>query len=542
MHNALNYAQATLASVDCPRSLALYLMCKAGDWEGALRLPLVPTDYPDAESYFLAAQAHAFLSSNVDIPGASQRSREDACFDKWLKAEQQCCKTNARLSPYLHHPSSEDVDERVLAVLSETRKIIRGVIGPCPPQHFQGKFGPGATVSNNSQHSTVPDKLASAPTFTTGAFGYLVPWAGTAWATSVVHTGQVPRQVRGNVYFTVPKNALSDRPCGKEPSLNGFYQLGLGKVIRQRLKANAGIDLRRGQLIHGVRVKHASLSGLFATIDLSSASDTLCRNLVRLLLPPMWFEALNDLRSPTTQVGSKTYFLEKFSSMGNGFTFELETLVFWALSCAVSDLHKRADISVYGDDIIVPTECADDVVAALRFFGFTPNDAKTFTSGPFRESCGEDYYHGVRVRPHFQDVIPSKPIDYISFLNGLRRASKGRLIPGIPRLRKMLVNSLPLNLRLYGPEELGDIVIHSDRWVTRWRGQLGYVRTYKPVRPRYARVNGFADATVLAAAVYGAVCDRPWQSYGAFKGTPDSCRGWSLRTDPVYRVGWTNFS
>jgi len=132
-------------------------------------------------------------------------------------------------------------------------------------------------------------------------------------------------------------------------------------------------------------------------LDLKNASDSVARRLVELLLPKRWFEVLNDLRSPTTLIGNQVVLLEKFSSMGNGFTFELETLVFLAIVLALNPAHKAGkNVFVYGDDIICPTRSSSDVIAALSFFGMTVNKEKSFTYGMFRESCGRDYFNGAQ--------------------------------------------------------------------------------------------------------------------------------------------------
>jgi len=102
----------------------------------------------------------------------------------------------------------------------------------------------------------------------------------------------------------------------------------------------------------------------------------------------------------------KWVFNEKFSSMGNGFTFELETMIFWAAISSVSD----GLISVYGDDLIIESAYYHDVISALDLLGFTPNGEKSFYQGKFRESCGADYWDGNEVRPCYlkSDLSPKE--------------------------------------------------------------------------------------------------------------------------------------
>jgi len=552
----LEYVLTTQEALSCPRALTVALMARHGMWSAIAELDAKPEDYCDAETFFLATQATSFVSSLGTIPGSGPKDREAAAIAKWLDCERACARSNLRLSKYLYNEGDSPSDERVYSFLEVARKKILEMIGMRPPATWEGRFGPGATVSDKSALVTVPDKISSVPTFTSNALFYLVPWSGTKWAAHTASVEKTPQAVRGNVFFTVPKTAWIDRPCAKEPSLNGFYQLGLGRILKARLKY-AGLDLFGGKIVHMRKAQEASASGRFATIDLSSASDTMCKALVKLLLPEAWYDALASLRSPTTKVAEKTFYLEKFSSMGNGFTFELETLVFTAICMACGpDLLPGVDLFVYGDDIIVPCEFADDVIAALKFFGFKPNPKKTFSKGPFRESCGGDFFNGVGVRPFSPDEVPSTPEQWIAFHNGVRRASlattldQNRVVvlgPPCPSRRRVLQRltykaerELPRLIRACrGPEVLGDLVLHKAEWNTRWRGQIGYIRVYRPLSPNRAVERGFADSAVLAAACYGAQADPPWRSV---EGRFPLARGWAIRGSRGYKLGWVAYS
>jgi hypothetical protein len=93
---------------------------------------------------------------------------------------------------------------------------------------------------------------------------------------------------------------------------------------------------------------------------------------------------------------------ELWSSMGNGYTFELETLIFWALASAVCYFSGvKGKISVYGDDVILPTKAARRYIRIANWFGFKPNKGKSFISGHYRESCGKHYSRGYDVTPFF---------------------------------------------------------------------------------------------------------------------------------------------
>ena len=208
--------------------------------------------------------------------------------------------------------------------------------------------------------------------------------------------------VRHNKFFTVPKTSTTLRPCCKEASLSLMLQRGLGTVFRQRLKLH-GIDLDKQDKYHEFLISYHS--DKIATIDLSAASDSVNLNLLSQVLPSDWFELIRELRAQETLLpnGSIRH-LSKVSSMGNGFTFELESLLFYACildpSCqqralpAWSDLgallKNTRNVSVFGDDIIVAPDQFDRATRTLRLLGFTINLDKShgYTS-PLKESCGQ---------------------------------------------------------------------------------------------------------------------------------------------------------
>jgi hypothetical protein len=71
-----------------------------------------------------------------------------------------------------------------------------------------------------------------------------------------------------------------------------------------------------------------------------------------------------------------------------------------------------SDISVYGDDIIVPTDWVPFVMNSLEQFCLKVNSAKSFWTGKFRESCGVDAYDGVQVTPVYcRRLLPTSRFD-----------------------------------------------------------------------------------------------------------------------------------
>jgi len=246
--------------------------------------------------------------------------------------------------------------------------------------------------------------------------------------------------------------------------LNIYFQLGVGKVFRDKLR-RVGLDLntawvRNKSLAHAGSIREVEGGDNLSTLDLSMASDTLSIELVRELLPPDWFDLLWALRSPNGKFGDQELPWAKFSSMGNGYTFELETLIFYALAksvCKTLNVNS-AEVSVFGDDIIIPTSAVDRYTDLLKYVGFKLNKDKTFVSGPFRESCGGDYFLGEDVRPFYLKRRLLKVRDLIFLRNSLKLLLERGVELGVdPMVKEDIINfidsRLPLSIRthLVGP-------------------------------------------------------------------------------------------
>lgn len=254
----------------------------------------------------------------------------------------------------------------------------------------------------------------------------------------------VPVQIMDGVLGFVAKNAKTYRGIVTEPPLNGVYQLALGDYIAKRL-AKFGVDLT-DQSLNRRLAKEGSLTGALATLDLSSASDTVAIELVHHLLPVDWALALSAGRSSSVVYKGNRIYLEKFSSMGNGYTFALESLIFWALARSCCEANET--VSVYGDDIIAPTHRVGLLTKILTSCGFILNKEKSYSSGPFRESCGADYYRGIDIRPFYQQDWIS-PADLFKLHNFYVRHLD-------PARAEMVLGHIHPSLRIFGPDGYGD--------------------------------------------------------------------------------------
>lgn len=493
-------AVGTDVSRECERKFT------SGDIRGLLDLKVDPSGYADARSYLADAQCVSlFKKLRLDDVVSAKERRAKALENFWT-AEKECASTNVRFSRALHNQALSLEEFRMFVLLEPAKRWIANFLGRVP-NTLEGRFGPGSTYGDKGRLTTISDKMSSHPTITEEARCFLPLWQRTGWFRALCSDMRRsdPVTIRGNRFTTVPKDATKDRGICIEPGVNLFYQLALGRHLKKCFRAH-GVDLNQAQREHRKLAAEGSLWGNYATIDLSNASDTVAYQLVKWLLPPDWFDVFSSLRSSHTRVNGKWVKLEKFSSMGNGFTFELETLIFSSLIHAVSGL-ELGSFRVFGDDIIVPSGDAHNVIAVLKFCGFTPNPQKTFLDGPFRESCGGDFFRGTAVRPHFLKEIPNEPQHWIGLANGIRRM--GCQDPSVDFRYSIYrscwyscLDALPSPIRrLRGPETLGDLVVHDEGWSGKRRGGVMWVRVYRPLSRRIPLVH-WTPNVVYATALY----------------------------------------
>lgn len=194
------------------------------------------------------------------------------------------------------------------------------------------------------------------------------------------------RLVSGGRFSSVPKDNLKRRPINVEPLGNMLVQRAIGRSLKEALR-RSGNDLFTGQSVHQRLITNLGV----ATIDLSDASDSISWKLIHEVFPPSFVKLLDKSRSRYSRVEREWVTLKKVSSMGNGFTFEVLTILLLALTRSLGAKVAR----VYGDDIIVDVEQAHELYDLLAKYGFIVNQDKSFADGLVRESCGA-FTHGGR--------------------------------------------------------------------------------------------------------------------------------------------------
>lgn len=405
-------------SCNTPTSLGLYLCAKYGSIKELLTHTVDPLWYSDAHDFFVDHQCCKFLAK-VQTDAFELSDRETDAEELFLSCEQKCKQENdfwvsVDCGRTTLHPA-------YAKVIMKARAIVADVLGSLSVDEWLDacRLGPGV-VAYGPKAKEDYIKLTSSISYTETLEPYLVPFLNEYKGWSRTFDISQTLKVKGGKFATVPKDALKYRCIETQPTVNIFMQLGLGRIMRERILKVTGIDLRFDQARNADLAREGSLSGKYCTIDLRNASDTISRGIVRQLLPADWYHALNLVRTRQINFRKEDREVHRFSSMGNGATFELETLIFYSLTKAVMGPGK---IAVYGDDIICPAKAYQRVVSALSLSGFEVNEKKSFHTGPFRESCGGDYFQGHNVRPYFLKEIPSNVPEIIRVANGLSRAA-----------------------------------------------------------------------------------------------------------------------
>ncbi len=418
-----------------------------------LVLVSVPKDI-DVTDYRGATLIQALYSKNNDLDLGFNPLK--AGVEAAIAAELQCRRVNeyfGQTCPY----------GGVAMAVSLARRKIKWVLGKVPSlDSLRFRFGPGASTTIKRADACFENKLAAPLVCSEEMLPVIdeVLREFPLWARSKtpvphsdveqgVEVSSCDIVVDTAKLIFVEKNAKTHRPICVEPLLNGFMQLGIGAYLKDRLRIHAKQDLG-DQVRNQSLAQAASVSGKLATIDLSSASDTLAFSVVFDLLPEEWVDLLATFRTGHMNYGGREYELEKFSSMGNGYTFELESLIFWALSSACTELsgEDRDLVSVYGDDIIVPVKAVDLLMATLTWCGFNLNREKSFWTGKFRESCGADWLDGDAVRPVFKKTRLSP-----QWLAVFHNWAWWR---GHSALCTIAKSFIPRDLQLFGPPGYGD--------------------------------------------------------------------------------------
>jgi len=233
----------------------------------------------------------------------------------------------------------------------------------------------------------------------------------------------------------VPKTLKGPRIIAMEPVWMQYMQQAIFRSLVRELEDPENLSSSylgfTDQVPNRDLARLGSSTGELATLDLKEASDRVPHLLVKVMLKryPHLLEAVEASRTTRAEIpilGLCLPNLRKFASMGSALCFPFEAMVFLTIVSlgilesrrenewpqlpetgtsrvappSMSRFHElMGNARVYGDDIIVPTDCVDSVIWYLESYGFRINHQKSFWNGKFRESCGGDFYDGQDVTP-----------------------------------------------------------------------------------------------------------------------------------------------
>lgn len=263
----------------------------------------------------------------------------------------------------------------------------------------------------------------------------------------------------------VPKTQKGPRLIAAEPTSHQWMQQGIWRWLEENLSRTflrTTIDFR-SQEVSRKRALLGSLTGELATVDLSSASDLLSARLVQYvfqgshdLLDAFHAVRTRSLRQNISPRHPSMIMLRKFSTQGSGLTFPVESIVFaiiatWAVMLTSGKRKMRdrqwasAQVTVFGDDIIVPTTAVGVLKLLLKECGLKVNESKTYSVGNFRESCGCDAFRGYDVTPAYvlQPYDESIPVSLASVVE----VSNNFLMKGFWKTSEYLKSTVPEAVR-----------------------------------------------------------------------------------------------
>jgi len=451
----------------------------------------------DAARLFIEREC-SIDSNDVTVTSAAIRSQLKGMFWKYLSTDstrpeldrvavEKFMIVNQRLDSWQYSPNTSGDEE----LMGAFRALIWDFWNP---QGFplvtnfhdlldHGSTGPGVSVGARGT-DFFTKMFASCPTYTSEVLLQVyLNWADEhpTWSQAESNRRRLYGDcvaVQGSSLKFVPKDIRESRTIAVEPSLNMYFQLGLGNLLSKRVNTFFGIDFAiqpfwnreaacigsvNGSLEPAISSVHSFNWGCgLATIDLKSASDSLGLKMLEWALPEDFFRVLTRLRSPVASLPDGTSVeLNMVSTMGNGFTFPLETMLFSCVVCAAirsfglipirpssngtfsAPVGNPQEWGVFGDDLVVHPDIAPRVLRLLGLLGFEVNSSKSFIKGPFRESCGCDFYRGHDIRAFFvKRALDSRTSLYKAFNGFLEWSTRTSVL--LPNTGRLLLSELSL--------------------------------------------------------------------------------------------------
>jgi hypothetical protein len=363
----------------------------------------------------------------------------------------------------LYHSRVESIDAHLrvdmsllLARLDFVSSLVTATLGPYSPEEWRFRHGPGVVSeyvgpANKYYWTNWSEALEREFPIADCGFHNYGSWADSLHVRPDYSSGELESRL-----ICVPKTFSKPRLIAAEPSSKQWCQQNIWHYFRSRSEATWIYKFVRfdDQTLNQQLCKEGSRDDTLATVDLSEASDRVTCHAVGQMFrgnPKL----LNCLRASRTQKVSQNVTdkvpsvipLRKFSTMGNACTFPVESLIFLSIAIATVLTHRKlratkrnveslsGEVAVFGDDIVIPSECRVLFTEALKILDFKVNTKKSFWTGRFRESCGVDAYGGVEVTPAYWRIFcDGKPESLASTVDTRNNFYKKFLLTAADRL------------------------------------------------------------------------------------------------------------
>jgi hypothetical protein len=394
-----------------------------------------PGNLPQALSLYIQNQKVDFLrKSEFDTGPGSLPTHEDrvaAAVDQFLQVSEHVVQTNLELSllnnGWRQKRVADWTESDLLARdLSRMKFFCGQVLGDLNMEsYFRAcKSSSGVTLGLRFEGTDLEDKWRfplTGTAETVNLFQLYLEWdvefhAALLWFNK---NSKAPmyKFVSESRTSGVQKTSKIARLIAVEPTLNMFFQQGLMTLMTERLRPF--VDLETAQFLHHRLAWLGSLTRDISTYDMTSASDTVARVLVRETFSHSWYAELDRVAMKHTtaiRFDEKLYLsLPMFSTMGNATTFPVETLLFYSMlvtinsqysseySCVPVEEWNTDRISTFGDDCILPAKLNSRFEWLVSKCGFLINVEKSHfcSEDSFRESCGVDYLSGHNIRSFY---------------------------------------------------------------------------------------------------------------------------------------------
>lgn len=412
-------------------------------------------------------------------------------FDRHLADQGRDQDLDQRSLPGLDYSESVRyplIDSRLLDLIQRVADMVSVQIGTLPFYSLQPKHGPGAVSdpSDEGKYSFPHWPMKLELTFPSALYAF----ANEGLVGDATAPGLSPHEPPSKL-IAVPKTQKAPRLIASEPTAHQWMQQAVARWLRKEFSRTSigRVVSFRDQTRSQKFATAASLTGLGATIDLSSASDRLSLWCVERM-----FRSNHDLiyalhatrtRWVSNNIDKKLprhLVLKKFAPMGSALTFPVQSIIY-AIVAVATTLYNRLgplegagfnelaplcenvsqDIVVFGDDICCHRDDAPSVSKVLSYLGLKVNTEKSFWTGRFRESCGVDAYAGVDVTPTYflGNAVESNPESIVSAVDGSNNFHKGGYWVTADWMASEVPEHLRKKISVVGPADSGEFGFFS---------------------------------------------------------------------------------